>query len=94
MLHQLDEVLLEVIELLGRHVEDHGDVVESSGITLELNVQPELGEEQLVLHQLDEVLLEVIELLGRHVEDHGDVVESSGITLELNVQLTIIVIHY
>lgn len=39
VLHQLDEVLLEVIELLGRHVEDHGDVVESSGITLELNVQ-------------------------------------------------------
>ena len=39
VLYQLDEVLLEVVELLGRHVEDHSDVVESSGITLALNVQ-------------------------------------------------------
>ena len=32
VLHQLDEVLLEVIELLGRHVEDHGDVVDFDGV--------------------------------------------------------------
>lgn len=31
-LHQLDEVLLEVVELLGRHVEDHGDVVDFDGV--------------------------------------------------------------
>ena len=32
VLHQLDEVLLEVVELLGRHVEDHGDVVDFDGV--------------------------------------------------------------
>ncbi len=79
VLHQLDEVLLEVIELLGRHVEDHGDVVDGFHLEGDVLECSELGEEQFVLHQLDEVLLEVIELLGRHVEDHGDVVDFDGV---------------
>ncbi len=30
--HQLDEVLLQVVQLLGSHVEDHGDVVDFDGV--------------------------------------------------------------
>ena len=31
VLHHLDEVLLEAVELLAGHVEDHGDVVDLDG---------------------------------------------------------------
>jgi len=34
VLDELDEVLLEVVEALACHVEDHGDVVDLDGIVL------------------------------------------------------------